>query len=488
MTSSATSPSNSSTGSTVSSGSKERRQNPAVRTINARVSPRGSLELLSQREIDILTDASRAAERSEMFEMFRRCALAVLNTGNEEDDASVVFERHADFSVEFARRTRGLKLQLRNAPKAAFFGGKMIEGVREHLFAALRDIVYIGTEIETSPRYNLSDSAGITDAVFHLLRHARLLNPELRPNLVVCWGGHSISRVEYDYTKKVGYHLGLLSLDICTGCGPGAMKGPMKGASIGHAKQRRRGARYIGLTEPGIIAAESPNPMVNHLVIMPDIEKRLEAFVRLGHCIIVFPGGAGTAEEVLYLLGILMDPANAHIQLPLIFTGPKSSAEYFEKLDHMIGEVLGDAAREHYQVLVGDAKGVARRVARSIKEVRNQRRKSGDAFYYNWKLHIPAEHQQPFPATHEAVRELKLRKDMPAHELAVNLRRAFSAIVSGNVKADGIARVREHGPFEIRGDAAITQQLDELLRAFVEQKRMKLPGTVYEPCYRVIAD
>jgi len=456
--------------------------------VSARVSPRGTLELLSQREIDILTNASMAAERSEMFEMFRRCALAVLNTGNEEDNAAAIFERYADFSVEFSRRTRGLKLMVRNAPKAAFVNGKMIEGVREHLFAALRDIVYIGTEIETSPRYNLTDSAGITDAVFHLLRHARLLNPELRPNLVVCWGGHSISRAEYDYTKKVGYHLGLRGLDICTGCGPGAMKGPMKGASIGHAKQRTVGARYIGLTEPGIIAAESPNPMVNHLVIMPDIEKRLEAFVRLGHCIIVFPGGAGTAEEVLYLLGILMDPANAEIQLPLIFTGPKSSAEYFEKLDHMIGEVLGDTARAHYQILVGDPKGVARRVARSIKEVRNQRRRSGDAFYYNWKLHIPPAHQQPFPATHEAVSELALRKDMPAHELAVNLRRAFSAIVSGNVKADGIRRVREQGPFEIRGDAAIAQQLDELLRAFVAQKRMKLPGSVYEPCYRVIAD
>ena len=33
------------------------------------------------------------------------------------------------------------------------------------------------------------------------------------------------------------------------------MKGPMKGATIAHAKQRRTVTRYIGLTEPGIIAA-----------------------------------------------------------------------------------------------------------------------------------------------------------------------------------------------------------------------------------------
>src|SRR3546814_20030900 len=72
------------------------------------------------------------------------------------------------------------------------------------------------------------------------------------PNLVVCWGGHSINRDEYQYTKDVGYELGLRGLDICTGCGPGAMKGPMTGATIAHAKQRQRRPRYIGITEPGI--------------------------------------------------------------------------------------------------------------------------------------------------------------------------------------------------------------------------------------------
>ena len=71
----------------------------------------------------------------------------------------------------------------------------------------------------------------------------------------------------------------------------------MKGATIAHAKQRIGGVRYLGLTEPGIIAAEAPNPIVNELVILPDIEKRLEAFVRVGHGIIIFPA-VGTAGGV----------------------------------------------------------------------------------------------------------------------------------------------------------------------------------------------
>ena len=84
----------------------------------------------------------------------------------------------------------------------------------------------------------------------------------------------------------------------------------MKGATISHAKQRITNSRFLGLTEPGIIAAEAPNPIVNELVILPDIEKRLEAFVRISHGIIIFPGGAGTAEELLYILGILLNPKN----------------------------------------------------------------------------------------------------------------------------------------------------------------------------------
>ena len=180
--------------------------------------------------------------------------------------------------------------------------------------------------------------------MFHILRNARILDFKSKPNLVVCWGGHSIGTEEYQYTKKVGYELGLRGLDVCTGCGPGAMKGPMKGATIGHAKQRIVGGRYIGLTEPGIIAAEPPNPIVNQLVIMPDIEKRLEAFVRLAHGIVVFPGGVGTAEEILYLLGILLDPANAGQPLKVVLTGPEATADYFEQIKRFIAGTLGEKA------------------------------------------------------------------------------------------------------------------------------------------------
>jgi predicted Rossmann-fold nucleotide-binding protein len=264
------------------------------------------------------------------------------------------------------------------------------------------------------------------------------------------------------------------------------MKGPMKGATIGHAKQRIRNGRYIGLTEPGIIAAESPNPIVNELVIMPDMEKRLEGFVRIAHSIVIFPGGVGTAEEILFLLGVLLHTDNEGIPLPLILTGPESSRAYLERVDAFIGATLGAEARQRYQIIIGDPSSVATWVLGNVRHVRDFRHSHNDAYYYNWRLRVDGVFQQPFVATHESMARLEISRDLPVADLAANLRRAFSGIVSGNIREEGIRAIEENGPFEIRGEKAILAQLDGLLRAFVEQHRMKLPGRMYEPCYRVV--
>ncbi len=451
--------------------------------VDARVGPRGSLENLSQAEIDRLLDAGEAG----LYPLFRRCALAVLNSGARTDNAKEIFDRYRDFDVRIVRHAWGVKLELHNAPATAFVDGQMIRGIKEHLFAVLRDVVFTSNEIVASGRFDLSDSAAITNAVFHVLRNARILEHKVRPNLVVCWGGHSITREEYQYTKDVGYELGLRSLDVCTGCGPGAMKGPMKGATIGHAKQRIEGGRYIGITEPGIIAAEPPNAIVTQLAIMPDIEKRLEAFVRLAHGIVVFPGGAGTAEEILYLCGVLLGPANREQPFPIVLTGPSDSAPYFEQICRFIGGTLGAGALERFTVIVDDPPEVARRMVRGMQEVREFRRKRNDSYNFNWLLQVPADFQRPFEVTHESMRALELRREQPAHELAANLRRAFSGVVTGNVKDFGIQAIERLGPYELAGDPAVMQLLDELLAAFVAQKRMRLPGSTYRPVYRLVA-
>jgi predicted Rossmann-fold nucleotide-binding protein len=448
--------------------------------MDALIAPEGSLEILSRVEAQQLRDAGGGG----LYELWRQCSLAVLNSGASDDDVRKILSRHEKFSIAVVEYEGGVALNLKNAPDIAFVGTEMIRGIREHLFAVLRDLLYAHDDVLSSPRFDLERSEGITDAVFHILRNARVMRAHEEPRLVVCWGGHAIEREEYDYTKVVGYALGLHGLDICTGCGAGAMKGPMKGATVAHAKQRIRTGRYLGLTEPTIIAAESPNP----LVILPDMEKRLEAFVRMAHTIIVFPGGVGTAEEILYLLGILLSPANADEALPLIFTGPTSSKKYFERLHSFIGVTLGSVAQQRYKVILGDPPAVAAEAMRGLERVRDRRAADDNAYFFNWALDIGLEFQRPFEATHEAMRALELHRDQPAHSLAFNLRRAFSGVVAGNVREAGIARVEEHGPFELRGDRKIIGALGNLLQDFVTERRMRLsePST-YVPCYRIVA-
>ena len=450
-------------------------------TVDAEVWPEGSLEVLSQIEADQLRNEGEGG----LYPLLRRCMLAVLNSGGTTDDARAVLTKHKKFSVGFMQQDRGLKLILKNAPSSAFVDGVMIRGIREQLFAVLRDIVFTNNEIRKTDRDDANSSDYITNIVFHILRNARILQTPAMPNLVVCWGGHAISRNEYDYTKKVGYELGLRNLDVCTGCGPGAMKGPMKGATIGHAKQRVNKGRYIGITEPGIIAAESPNPIVNSLVIMPDMEKRLEAFVRTGHGVLVFPGGVGTTEEILYLLGILLHPDNQDLPLPMIMTGPKSSEAYFRQIDEFIGATLGVKAQQRYSIIVDDSESVAREMLSGLSSVQEFRQKHGDAYYFNWRLKIEHKFQQPFNATHDSMRALEIMEDLPVHVLAANLRRAFSGIVSGNVREDTMAAIDTHGPFEICASQGIMTLLDKLLSAFVDGGRMKLERNEYTPCYSV---
>lgn len=450
------------------------------------ISPLGSMDLLSQLEVDML----KSTASSDLYRLFRNCSLAVLNSGSQTDNSKELLSRYEDFDINVLRRERGVKLELVNPPEDAFVDGNIIRALQANLFAVLRDILFVNGQIASAGRYqnlNLENSAHITNLVFSILRNARALHVGEEPNMVVCWGGHSINEIEYQYARKVGSQLGLRELNICTGCGPGAMEAPMKGAAVGHAQQRYKEGRFIGMTEPSIIAAEPPNPLVNELIIMPDIEKRLEAFVRIGHGIIIFPGGVGTAEEFLYLLGIMMNPENSEQVLPIILTGPEESADYFRVLDEFIVSTLGRQARRYYSIVINDAAEVARQMKKAMPQVKESRRHTGDAYSFNWSLRIAPDLQLPFEPTHENMADLNLHPNQPTEELAAALRRAFSGIVAGNVKEVGIQAIEQRGPYKIHGDPQMMKSMDTLLQGFVAQQRMKLPGSAYIPCYEICA-
>ena len=446
------------------------------------VHPKSSMDQLSQIETEFLQKTAGG----ELSELLRKCCLAVLNSGNITDSPEQLLNSSKDFAVDIIQKERGIKLKLYNPPETAFVNGNLIKGIEEHLFSVIRDIIYIKSQAKYFEDMDLSNPSTITNWIFFILRNAKLFLSGQEPNIVVCWGGHSINKEEFNYTKDVGQALGLCKLDVCTGCGPGAMEGPMSGAAVGHIMQRYDKGRFIGITEPSIISAEPPNPLVTQLIIMPDIEKRLEAFVRIGHAFVIFPGGPGTVEELMFILGIKMNNLNSDQPMPVVLTGPKSCQKYFETLDHFIRKSLGESVARQYDIVINDPERVADICISEIQEVTQRRIALGDSFNFNWKLQIDSILQKHFYATHENMSALNLTKDQPLNLLIANLRNVFSGIVSGNVKPEYIKLIQEKGPYELHGDPELISTIDQLLKDFINQGRMKLGSAKYVPCYKIV--
>src|SRR5690554_1747949 len=136
--------------------------------MDASIAPEGTLQILSRSEVREL----RGAGGGRLYDLWRQCSLAVLNSGAEEDDVRRILRRNQDFEISVVQHEGGIALELQNAPDVAFVDGQMIRGIREHLFAVLRDLLYTNGDVIISDRFDLSTSDGITDAVFHILRNA----------------------------------------------------------------------------------------------------------------------------------------------------------------------------------------------------------------------------------------------------------------------------------------------------------------------------
>lgn len=446
--------------------------------------PVGSMALLTKNEADAIS----LSGKGELYELYRNCSLAVLNSGNITDNSADLLENSKDFEINIIRNERGLKLELINPPESAIVDGIVIKKLRNHLYSVLRDIIQLtnlSSLLNASVKSQFDDESDyITHLIFIILRNAQVLKAGAKPNIAVCWGGHSICKEEYDYAYKVGFEMGLRYIDICTGCGPGVMEAPMKGSLQGYSQQcAQEKCRLIGLTEPSIIAAEPPNTMVDDLIILPDIEKRLEAFVRLGHTLIIFPGGPGTAEELLYILSIKLHPENKHNFIPLILTGNKQSEEYFKALEDFLITCFGKEITRYYDLIIDDPVAVANKVKKNNESVFDHRTITHDSYCFNWTMKIPYELQIANTVTHEFMSSLNLTKEQEEWKLAANLRSAFSGIVAGNVKDYGIQAVKKNGPFVLHGDKMIIDELGKLLENFIKQHRILLSQKEYKPCY-----
>src|SRR3546814_6653192 len=81
----------------------------ALPTVNARIYPRGGLDILSRDEVARLRDASRGG----MHDLLRRCTLAVLTTGSTSDDPRAAQELYLDFDIRSEEHTSELQSLMR---------------------------------------------------------------------------------------------------------------------------------------------------------------------------------------------------------------------------------------------------------------------------------------------------------------------------------------------------------------------------------------
>ena len=322
-------------------------------------------------------------------------ALIDIHRGSN-DDKRQLKEKYGRMGIELRATCRGLALGCCGVPVDSLLHGTIPVRQQRQISQAVRDLV-----LPPTPPEGVEDaSAALSAHVKRFVARTPLLAQAPRPRAFI-WGGHSIGREEYDFAKECGYWDALGNgTEFITGCGPGVMKAPFKGAVIAYGKQdfaeRRIHRDFIGFTERGIIAAEAPNAIVSELVIFPDVEKRMEAFIRGAHRGRIHPGGAGTLEELLTFLGIKSHPNNRDLQYPLDLV-ERPDGGYMKRIIGWLHHCFGDTLDGLYHLHLGEPRRYAEHVHESNRDLDITR-------LWNDEIYVPAEMQRPFARASRAWR------------------------------------------------------------------------------------
>lgn len=415
----------------------------------------------------------------------RDCLLGILGAEDSMNQSRDLKSQYPNFTAKLTREKQSIKLELKDAPANAFVDGEIIGMRKRHVAAAIRDLAWQAHHFDDA--FDSSKRSALAEKMTKdagLLERQRIIQHHVSRDAyqVVFQGGHTVGPAEYKYCKLVGEEFGLRGWEGISGGGPGTMRGTLRGNKKGFDEQLMRG-RQMGFSAPEIIAVEPPNIWVTDLMILPDIELRLEAFARKMHAIVFLPGGIGTMEELLIQLGTKLDERNRDQLWPIAVTA--ENERFPADINEFIGTVLGDTASKAYQTIIGSPKGVAEFVTGLKPEIDLARDYNDDAHEWNRSLVIPEEFQAPFHPTHANMEALELTTSQPIGKLAAQLRMLCKGLVHGSITELGMQQIKEHGKFKIHGDRKILDALDTLLNKFIAQKRIK--ADFYEPCYEFVA-
>lgn len=280
-------------------------------------------------------------------------------------------------------------------------------------------------------------------------------------------GGHTISRSEFDFAERIGYFDAKFNKTaFITGSGPGTMHAPFVGAARAYEEldldvgERR----YVGFTERGIIVAETPNSLVNELVIFPNIETRMEAFIRSAQRLRVHPGGAGTAEEIMFALAVLSHKDNRGMKYPLDLV-ESADSEYMKMLEKFIRSCFKDLIDHLYTIhSVSHASHYAQYLSATNRSLPRHS--------WNNDIYFSEEVQKPFEVTFTNMETIDLSRDQDPFMLMVNLRRLFSAIVHLTIKNTELIKSWGKDRPLIHGEHHILNAVEDFIKMLAHQKRI----------------
>ncbi|HEY6148394.1 MAG TPA: LOG family protein [Thermoanaerobaculia bacterium] len=131
------------------------------------------------------------------------------------------------------------------------------------------------------------------------------LNPaELHFYRVAVFGSARVQAGDKEYAevREVASRLTELGCDIVTGGGPGLMEAANEGAASSRERGSRK-TRSFGLTIA--IPYEKANPYLDSVTAHRTFFSRLHHFVRMSQAFVIFPGGIGTALELMMVWQLL---------------------------------------------------------------------------------------------------------------------------------------------------------------------------------------
>ncbi|MCF7830697.1 DUF3412 domain-containing protein [Candidatus Gracilibacteria bacterium] len=391
-----------------------------------------------------------------------RDVVSTLLQGEEKFIDDIEGLRRAFFGMVMqAVGTNGnLKLVCQDIPKKSLIstedGPIVLERQRLQIVHAIRDLF-------VPPPGNPQETVAYIRA---MVERAGLLDGDPRRRTFV-WGGHRIPPKEYDYAKSIGYYDALSNkTEFITGCGPGAMKAPFKGAIVADSQRNVpvENKSYIGFSEPKIIGTEPPHGLVNNLVMFRNIAERIIAFIGASQRGRAHEGGAGTLHEILTFLSVITHENNRDCDYPLDLLDRSKDGLYMKRLQTYLKNIFDDSLDQNLKFHFGtDPKEFAEYVLKTNKPEKP---------LWNDDLYFPKSVLSSPGFSFEDIEKIDLSANQPPSNLLYQLEILFNAIIELSFKNPSIVKSWGKERPLLNGDPKIVELTEEFIDSLYAEDRI----------------